>query len=460
MDRWQRTHGHVGAGAPSWLTFEVHRPYFDGADTPQTAIQARGPVLAARLFSSRAPMAPRFGMVMPASFRQLLIEESRLREYDVRRPSDLDPGLASPDWLTMAAAYRGWQELDDTDRVGLAMWLLAACLPASLLDVVPRDRAAEDLHEPLPALLQYSRAKALAYSEGLSTATRAAYAPLVDDPLPTLGHQLACSGWAYLLARHAPDDSAAEAQLVKSRELHDQLASAAPPFDRAVRAARLALSEIPLAERRGELDRAWDLVAQAQHFADEAAPAGTEQEAVAVEVTRRILDRRVEIAVKRADWPAEERAIEAGLELDPYCVKIRMQAAQSAERRGDLATALSGYLVASRLGPFGTAFALLRAASCAGRLGHDELARVLCERAHRAAPRSARTREALVVACEATGDRRSPKSSGSPATTSPRTGITGCTARTSISGPRCRRACTRQFRCTPTSSRSGANNPG
>ena len=53
-------------------------------------------------------MAPRFGMVMPASFRQLLIEESRLREYDVRRPTDLDPGLASPDWLTMAAAYRGW----------------------------------------------------------------------------------------------------------------------------------------------------------------------------------------------------------------------------------------------------------------------------------------------------------------------------------------------------------------
>lgn len=404
MDRWQRTHGHVGVGAPSWLTFEVHRPYFDGAATPLTAIQARGPVLAARLFARREPTAPRFGMVMPASFRQLLVEESRLREYDVRRPSDLDARLASPDWLTMAAAYRGWDDLDDTDRVGLAFWLLAACLPGALLEVLPHDRAAEDSREPLAALLQYSRAKALAYSEGLSAATGAAHAVLIDDPRPTLGHQLACSGWAYLLSRHASDDAAAEAQLAEARRIHEELAPAAEPFDQAVRTARLALSEIPFAERRGDLDRAWGLVARAQHFADKAAPVGPEQEAVALEVSRRIIDRRVEIAVKRADWPAEEQAIDEGLKLDPYCVKIRMQAAQSAERRGDLAAAMTGYLVASRLGPFGTAFGLLRAASCAGRLGHDELARVLCERAHRAAPRSGRTREALVAACEATGD--------------------------------------------------------
>lgn len=402
MDRWQRTHGHIGVAAPSWLTFEVHRPYFDGAATPVTAIQARGPVLAARLFARREPAAPRFGMVMPASFRRLLIEESRLAEYDVRRPTDLPAELASPDWQTMADAFRDRDGLDDTDRVGLALWLLAACLHEAVPEVLPADLGADRCAEPLAALQQYARAKALAYTDGLSERTRAAYAPLVDAPQPTLGHQLACSGWGYLLARHAEDSSAADAQLAEARRIHQQLDP--PPFDRAVRAARLALSEIPAAERRERLDQAGELLDQAQAFAAEASPADDEQEMVATELQRRIIDRRVEIAVKRGDADAEELAIADGLKLDPYCVKIRMQAAQAAERRGNLGDALTGYLVAARLGPFGTAFALLRAAGCAGRLGYDEPARVLSERAHRAAPRSGQARAALVQACAATGD--------------------------------------------------------
>src|SRR5215211_1048510 len=119
MHRWERSHGKVGVNAPSWLTFEVHRPYFDGGSSPLTAIQARGPLAAARLFEARDPTAPRQGMVMPASYRQLLVEESRLFQYRVSRPADLPAELAAPGWLALAQAYQRRAELDGTDRAGL-----------------------------------------------------------------------------------------------------------------------------------------------------------------------------------------------------------------------------------------------------------------------------------------------------------------------------------------------------
>ena len=118
MHRWERSHGHIGVVAPSWLTFEVHRPYFDGAESPLTAMQARGAVLAASLYAAGDPQAPRFSMVMPASYRQLLIEESRLTAYRVATPADLPQELASPAWQDLARAYRDRDELDAAGRAG------------------------------------------------------------------------------------------------------------------------------------------------------------------------------------------------------------------------------------------------------------------------------------------------------------------------------------------------------
>lgn len=139
MDRWQFSHGTVGVNAPSWLTFEVHRPYFDGAESPLTVIQARAAILAARRFENRTPGALRFGMTMPASYRRLLVEESRLHRYRADDPTELPEELASPAWRRMAEAYRHRAELDAVDRAGLAHWLIAACLLPAVLEVVPAD---------------------------------------------------------------------------------------------------------------------------------------------------------------------------------------------------------------------------------------------------------------------------------------------------------------------------------
>lgn len=401
MHRWERSHGHIGVTAPSWLTFEVHRPYFDGGETPLTAIQARGPAHAARLFAKRDTETPQFGMIMPSSYRQLLTEESRLVDYRVTRPTDLPDELAQPAWRTMADAFRRRADLDDAESVGLASWLLAAALTDAVLELAPEDRATT---EPLQAQLQYCRARALFAREGFSDATRSAFAVLVDSSSATTGHMVAIGGWAYLIARHAPDWSAAKDHAVRAWELFEELSGDLGPFRRAVWQARAVLRDVTIAERDGHLDAAWALLEQAGASAATASATTDDEKAVATELRRRLIDRRVEIAVKRGDDDAEDAALSEGLALDPTCVKIRMQVAQSAERRGTLEAALDGYLTAARLGPFGTAYALLHAASCAGRLGQDEFARVLAERAFRAAPRSERTRSALATACEATGD--------------------------------------------------------
>jgi tetratricopeptide (TPR) repeat protein len=350
-------------------------------------------------------------MVMPTSFRQLLVEESRLPAYRVSRPTDLPEPLASPDWQTMTEAYRRHPELDDVDRAGLVSWLTAACLPDAVTDVLPDDLSAAQCHDPVRAIAQYGRALALFQRDGLEAPTAAAFGVLVEAPVATSAHLLACGVWGYLLARNTSDAGPAQVYAERARAIFDELVGRLPAFDRALWRARIPLREVTIAERRGDIDEAWKLVEQARTAFDEIEPTGAEDGSVATELRRRIIDRRVEIAVKRGDREAELATIAEGVALDPYCVKIRMQEAEAAERGGDLAAALAGYLLAARLGPFGTAFALLRAASCAGRLrgdsdgGHrEEAARVLCERAGRAAPRSAKTREALVRACLATGD--------------------------------------------------------
>jgi len=417
VQRWARSHGRVGVSAPSWLTFEVHRPYFDGAQTPRTAVQARGPVVAARLFAARDTTTPRLSMTMPASYRWLLVEESRLPEYRIGLPTELPAALASPDWTSMAAAFARHCDLDAVDRAGLAQWLVATCLHDAVLVLAPRDHTPEQCADPATATVQAARAVALFLREGLSGRALAAREPLLAATVPTPAQLGAVGGWAHLTARHDADDSAVTALAARTRELYAALAPDMRPFERHVRWARLLMRETTHAERHGAYDHAADLLAEAESAAGAAVAGTPEEETVGIELRRRLIDRGVEIAVRRGDGDTERRLIAEGLALDPYCVKIRMQAAQAAERRGEHADALAGYLLAARLGPFGTAYALLGAARCADR---PAAARALRERALRAAPRSARVREALLAACAddeplASVVRRTAPRSGAPA---------------------------------------------
>ncbi len=404
MNRWEFSHGIVGVNAPSWLTFEVHRPYFDGAESPATAVQARSAILAARRFENPSPDALRFGMTMPASYRRLLVQESRLTAYRAVLPTDLPDELASPAWRRLTEAYRRHAELDRLDRAGLAHWLVAVCLPAAVLEVVPDDLDPAACRDRVTAGVQAARAAALFGSEGLSERTTAAYRVLADHPAPTIAHVQAVAAWGYLLARHAGDDSAAPLFLGRARELLKAIAGELTPFTHTVLTARLALREVMHAERQRDFGGARALLADVRASVAELTAPDQDDELVLLETRRRLLDRHLEIVVRLGDAEAERAAVEEGLALDPWDVKIRMQAAQAHERAGEHEEALAGYLHAARLGPFGTAFALLRAADRARGLGHTEFARVLAERAFRAAPRAAATRDALLKACRDDGD--------------------------------------------------------
>ncbi|MFE1250161.1 hypothetical protein [Streptomyces sp. NPDC058735] len=404
MRRWELSHGNVGVNAPSWLTFEVHRPYFDGAESPSMVIHAWSSVLAARRFDQRSARPLRFGMTMPASYRHLLTEESRLTAYRVSDPTELSDELASPTWRTMSEAYRRHAELDPVDRVGLAHWLIAACLPEAVLRVVPIDLDVDSCQDPHAADLQAARAVALFAVEGLSPRTTAAYTPLVERPAVTLAHVQAVAGWGYLLARHAGDVSAVPFFLGRARKLLTDLGPELSSFQRGVLTVRLALREVMHEERQSRFADARALLSDAQETVAGLSAPHPDDALILLETRRRLLDRQVEIAVRQGDDAAMRRAVAVALELDPWDVKVRMQAAQADERAGAYEHAMAGYLYAARLGPFGTAFALLRAADCARRIGHGEFARVLNERAFRAAPRAGATGSALVGACLSDGD--------------------------------------------------------
>jgi tetratricopeptide (TPR) repeat protein len=404
VNRWELSHGKAGVNAPSWLTFEIHRPYFDGAEAPLTVIHAKAAVLAARRFDQRSPARLRFGMTMPASYRQLLTKESRLTAYRAAEPTDLPDELASQAWRVLSAAYRERAGLDLTDRACLAHWLVAACLHRAVLNVVPADLPVADCAGPVAAGLQSARAVALFGFEGLSDRTRAAYRSLVEAPATTMVHVQALASWGYLLARHAGDDSAAPALFDQAGAALKDIAAEISDFEHGLLTVRLTLRSVMYAERRQDFSDAMAQLADARQIVAALTPADSDDELLLTEARRRLIDRRVEIAARLGDAGAERDAIDEGLVLDPTCVKIHMQAGQAHERAGEHEQAMGQYLHAARLGPHGTAFALLRAAACARQIGHAEFARVLTERAFRAAPRAAATRDALAAACEEDGD--------------------------------------------------------
>ncbi|MCG8920435.1 hypothetical protein L6E12_32175 [Actinokineospora sp. PR83] len=399
MDRWERARGRTGVQTPSWLTFELYRPYLDGSDSPLAPVHARSALLAARLFQARAPLAPRFGMNMPASFRTLLHRESGLREHRATDPTDLPEPLAGADWRKLTTAFVRKDELDSVDRVGLAYWLIAVCLHSSVLDVVGADLADNECADPVLANLQLARATALFAVEGLGERTRAAYARLVDHPLPTPAHAQALAAYGYLLARHADSDADAPLHLGRAADLLKRMVTDLSAFDHTLLTARLRLRESLHAERAHDLARAAGVLADAAALTAALTPESPEESLLALEMRRRVLDRRADIAAKSGDRAAEDAVLAEALALDPTDIKVRVQLAQAAERDGDDETALAGWLHAARLGPYGTAFALLGAVGAARRLGHEEFARVLAERAFRAAPRSTRTRDVLLGLC-------------------------------------------------------------
>jgi tetratricopeptide (TPR) repeat protein len=369
-----------------------------------TVLQAKAPLLAARRFEQRAPHRLKFSMIMPTSYRQLLTEESGLTAYQVSSPADLPDELASPAWRRMSDAYLKRAELDLVDQAGLAHWLVAVCLHEAVLDVVPADLDPAACQDPVTASLQMSRAAALFAFEGLSDRTRAAYTRLTDHPAPTLTHMLALTSWGYLLARHAKDESATPRLLDQSRELLEDIATELSAFEYGMLAARSTLRAATHLERQGDFAGALAELTSAAKAVSGLVPADDDDELLVLEARQRLIDRQIEMAVRIGDTETERAGIEEGMRLDPASVKIHMQSAQAYERAGDHEKALAGYLHAARLGPFGTGFALLHAAVCARQTGHAEFARVLTERAFRAAPRATATRDALVQACLDAGD--------------------------------------------------------
>src|SRR5215211_4592546 len=304
MHRWDRSRGRVGVNAPSWLTFEVHRPYLDGEESPLTAIQARGPAVAGRLFEQRQPFTPRHAMVMPASYRLLLANESGLAEYRVRLPAHLAPALRTPAWELMARAFEDRDGLDAVDRAGLAQWLVAACLPAAVLELAPADLEPTACADPHVAQVQYSRAMALFQAEGRTERATSAFRTLADHPAATVAHLQAAAGWAGLLARHAGDDSAAPGYQRLAAELLDKIEPELPAFERVIWRARSLRWGSRYAERHGDYELAWQRLAAASQALEpllgEATPEAPspEQRAVALELRRQLIDRQVEIAVR------------------------------------------------------------------------------------------------------------------------------------------------------------------
>jgi hypothetical protein len=397
--------------------------------------------VAASRFEKRAPTRLRFGMTMPASYRQLLIEESRLAAYQAANPADLPGELASPAWRRMSQAYLDRRDLDPVDRAGIAHWLIAVCLPDAVLDVVPQDLGADECQDPVAAVTQAARAIALFGSRGLSDRTRAAYACLTSRPAPTAVHVQSLASWGYILARHAADASAAPGLLDRATALLADITGKISEFEHGMLTTRLALRAVMHAERQGDFAAAAAQLKSAWDNLTALTPGDREDGLVLIESRRLRIDRRVEIAVRPATWLRKRRF--ARLRRSP-CVKIHMRLARRESAAGEHEQALAQYLHAARLGPYGTAS---RAAAGRGGAqdGHDEFARAPTERAPRRAARRRHPRRALVAACLDAGDEPLAEVTSAPLRIRSgcmrTTGTTRCTSYFN-SASRPRRACT------------------
>ncbi|RUR74217.1 tetratricopeptide repeat protein [Chlorogloeopsis fritschii PCC 9212] len=316
-------------------------------------------------------------IILPESFRECLIRESGLYQYQVKNPLELAPELRTPRWQILCDYLTNYSGLTKATQILVIRLLSSLCFHQAVVDYVPPISEAELKSDPNNATLYFLRA--------ISNLTIEAdrYLPYNFKELEIIAYNapsghitkiLAGLQIVVQLARTLKDLQGAEYwREIVTKEL-DSTLSSLDDFT-----AKLLMSVyyrscvfVPLLKKEKEKVIAeMDLC---QSYAESLIPENHEQEIVAYENRSNIQESRTKEALWLRDFDlAEERARQL-VERNISDPRYRLELGEVLLKREKIEEAAQVYRSATRLGPPGTAVAWFMAGQCYQSLGDVQLA--------------------------------------------------------------------------------------
>ncbi len=314
---------------------------------------------------------------LPESFREFLVHESGLHQYQVKNPLELAPELRTQRWQTLCDYLSDYSSLDKTTQINVIKLLSSLCLHQAVLDYIPPISEVEIANDSDSATLAFLRAM----SDSVLHSDR--YLPYDFKKFETIAknaptkHKVRIASGLQILVEFAKTVRDVEgAEFWRStvrKEIQDIL-----PFLDTFNAGLLmsiyyrAAVFIPLLKKdQAKVIAEMDIC---QSYAESLSGETPEQKIIAYENLSIIGESRTKEALWLKDLDlAEERARKL-VERDILDPRYQLELGEVLLKQDKVEEAAQVYRSATRLGPPGTAIAWFMAGQCYQSLGELELA--------------------------------------------------------------------------------------
>lgn len=314
---------------------------------------------------------------LPESFREFLIRESGLYQYQVKNPLNLANELRTPRWQTLCDYLNNYQELNKSSQIRIIKLLSSLCFHEAVLEYVPPISEAEIASDFDNATLAYLRAM----SNLVSHSDR--HLPYSFKELEIIaqnspgGHMARITAGLQILVELAKTFKDVEGAEYWHSIVVKEIEAITPSLD-SFNAGLLmsvyyrAVVFIPLLKKnKSEVIKQMNLC---QSYGESLSSETQEQQIISYENLSIIGESRTKEALWLRDFDLAEERARSLIERDTLDPRYRLELGEVLLKRGKVEEAAKVYRSATRLGPPGTAVAWFMAGQCYQSLGELDLA--------------------------------------------------------------------------------------
>ncbi len=314
---------------------------------------------------------------LPESFREFLIRESGLYQYQVKNPLELPPELLTQRWQTLCEHLTNYSALTRATQVKLIKLLSSLCFHQAVLEYVPPMSAVEIARDSDSATLAFLRAMSnlILHSDRHSPYNLKELETIAQNA--PAGHIVRITAGLQILVELAKTFRDLEGAEFWRSIVTQEIETIRPSLD-AFTAGLLmsvyyrAAVFVPLLKKEQEKVIAEMDLCQA--YAESLRGETQEQQIIAYENQSIIGESRTKEALWLRDFDlAEERARKL-VERDILDPRYRLELGEVLLKRRRVEEAAQAYRCATRLGPPGTAVAWFMVGQCYQSLGELDLA--------------------------------------------------------------------------------------
>lgn len=363
----------IESSSIAWL----NRPYLDLG-----SCQVGSPHVYKVEFSYRHLIAERAAsyqvqVCLPTSFRESLIRETGMSQYQIENPLELPEQLRTERWQKLCDYLKHYQELQPTIQLQLMRLLSSLCLHRAVLEYVPEMSAAEIAREPILAELAFCRAMSnvILHIDYLLPYSLDEFEIIATNA--SSGGKIKIAAALQLVVEYAKTfRNLAKAELWRSI-LTQEIQAIKPSLDDFSYGLLMsiyyrAVVFVPLLhQNRNKVVQEMELC---QSYAESLTYTDEEQQIIAEENQNIILESRTKEALWLGDLDLALERVRRVIEREPLDPRYRLELGEVLLRQGKIKEAIAAYRSATRLGPPGTTVAWFMTGQCYESLSELEMA--------------------------------------------------------------------------------------